>query len=1112
MKIIRLLLWKIFPGLVALLFTPSVWAGSPISLDGYWRFEIDPTDAGERAQWFNREFRNGIRLPGILQTQYNGDPISTKTEWVMSRYDRFWFLRDDYKTYTEIGKVKVPFLSQPFRHYLGAAWYQRDIQIPTALLGRRVVLKLERPHWTTTVWIDSQKIGSDKSLVAPHIYDLGSLTPGRHRLTIRVDNRPLPAYRPDAGAVSDALGANWNGIAGKIELTDTGRVWIDDVKVFPNLAQKSMLIRVRIGNQTGRSGSASLTAVWPDIGVVPADWDEKGGTAEVEVPLRPDVETWDEFHPKLLPLRLWLRGNGVDENYEVQIGLRDFRAEGKEFRLNGRPVIFRGTQHDGGFPLTGYPPTDVSSWSKFFETAKQWGLNHVRFHSWCPPEAAFAAADRLGFYLQLEVGAWNESSPAAEGSLYEETDRMINAYGNHPSFMLLSAGSDPKSAWKVALSKWVDRYRKEDPRRLYAGGTGHTEREVADLTESTDYLAEQHIGVNRLRRESGWFGGDYAPSLADVNLPVIAHEVGQWAAYPDYDLIKKFTGYLQPGNYEIFRDSLKEHGLQEKNKQFASASGRFQLACYKEEIEANLRTSGLSGFQLRDLHDGLGAGAAPVGLLDPFWEPKSYVGPEEFKQFCNTTVPLARLRQRVFTTNDTMTVDVEVAQYGAEPIENALAVWKIVGGEGAPRGEWPARTIPIGKNIPLGKIVADLSKLVAPAEYRLVVTVAPLSFFSSVDRRILPAPDHIRGVTYFENEWNFWVYPAANVAAPAPACPLTPGADVLVTRAWDEAEKRLAAGGRVLFVPSYSDLAWNSPPLDSVPIFGNRLMTPAWGRMLGLLVDRKLGETKSHALDLFPSADNFDWQWAQIIPNVRAFNLESFPADLEPVVWAIDDWNRNYKLGVIFEGALGDGRLLVCAFDVTNPNSSNPVTRQLRNSLIQYMKSDCFQPNITITTGQIQSLLFDTRVMRKLGAVAEIGGARADNVIDGDPETYVLVGDSQAQIREPVDIVITFPTAVAMSGVVLMPRQNSREHEGDIREFIIQTSDDGNDWRDVLRGELVSTFAPQQVEFSRPITARYLKLISLTGFGPDQITTLAELAVITTSKKPADKKTKPRGT
>ena len=233
-------------------------------------------------------------------------------------------------------------------------------------------------------------------------------------------------------------------------------------------------------------------------------------------------------------------------------------------------------------------------------------------------------------------------------------------------------------------------------------------------------------------------------------------------------------------------------------------------------------------------------------------------------------------------------------------------------------------------------------------------------------------------------------------------------------------------------------------------------------------------------------------------------NLDSLPVELDPVVWAIDDWNRNYKLGVIFEGVVGDGRLLVSAIDVANPTESNPVTRQLRNSLLNYARSDCFQPKVALLPELMRGLFFDTRIMKKLGAVAEVERASVNNLVDGDPYTYVRLGDQQAEIREPVDIVIKFRAPVAMAGLVLMPRQNHREHEGDIRAYAVQVSDDGSDWRDVARGELLSTYAPQQIEFSRPVTGRYLKFISLSGFGPDKTTALAELAVMYAGPKLAE--------
>jgi hypothetical protein len=1067
-------------------------------LDGYWNFELDPNDAGLRQEWFKREFRGRIKLPGILQSQEYGLPISTNTPWVLTLYDRFWYLREDYKAYTEPGKVKVPFLSQPPRHYLGAAWYQRDLRITPNMVGRRLVLTLERPHWGTTVWIDDRILGSQLSLVAPHVYDLGPVPPGNHRLTIRIDNRMLMAYRPDAHSVSDSLGASWNGIAGAIELTDTGRVWIDDAQVFPNLAQHTMLIKVRIGNTTGRSGSATLTAIWPDMGVVPVNWDENGGTAEIQVPIRLDAETWDEFHPKRSPLRLWLKGSDVDESKDLLVGLRDFHAEGNQFILNGRPIIFRGTHHGGDFPLTGYPPTDLKYWLDLFKTCKKWGLNHMRFHSWCPPEAAFEAADQVGFYLQPEPGMWNEISPGTpmERMLYEETDRMIRAYGNHPSFMLLSASNEPKGKWQDALSKWVGYYHALDPRRLYASGTGHTERELEHITEGTDYLAMQRINQMMLRRESGWFGGDFRESLTDINIPVISHEVGQWVAYPDYEIIKKFkSAYLQPRNYEIFRDSMEAHGLLKFDQQFARASGRFQLECYKEEIEANLRTPGLGGFQLLDLHDYLGQGTALVGLLDAFWESKGYVSAEDFTEFCNATVPLARLPRRAYTKADTFTADVELAHFGAEPMKDGKAVWLVSDPAHPVTGEWPTQEFPIGKNQVLGKISVPLFPL-ASGEHTLTVTVAPAKLFDPNSNTILPGEK--RGVTYFQNEWKFWVYPPEVPDRPQGngLCPLAQATDILVTSSWDEAEKRLAAGGKVLFSPRNVDLDWRNPPLDTVPIFWNRQMGPAWSRMLGIFVDIRLDEAKSHALDAFPTSNHFDWQWASLMNNVRAINLDELPRELEPVVWAIDDWNRNYRLGVIFECTIGDGKLLVSAIDVTKPNSSNPVARQFRYSLINYMASDCFLPRIPVMASQMRSLFFDNRIMKKLGAKAQIGGESAGQIIDGDPNTFIVAGDKNATIREPVEMFVTFPAPVTMSGLVLMPRQNHREHEGDIREYSVQVSENGDDWREVNRGELGSTFAPQTITFARTVTTRYLKLVSLSGFGTDKLTALADVAVM----------------
>jgi len=910
---------RLFTVVTLALLAAAANASEPIDLAGQWRFAMDRADAGVKEQWFTRELADRINLPGILQGQGYGDEISVDTPWVAALpRDMRWYLLPQYKAYTQPGHVKVPYLSQPPRHYLGVAWYQRDFEVPPSWRDKRVHLFLERPRWETTVWLDDRRIGSSNSLVAPHEFDLGVVASGQHRLSIRADNRMILPYRPDGHSVSDALGSTWNGIAGHIELSATSPVWIDDAQVFPNVVKKSAFVKVQIGNLTGQSGSAKLTA---GEASAPVTWTADGGKAQIEVPLGDSDKLWDEFHPNLQHLTVRLQGGAADDERKLTFGLREITAEGTKFMLNGHEVNFRGTHFGGDFPLTGYPATDVASWKRIIQICKDFGLNHMRFHSWCPPDAAFAAADELGFYLQPECGMWNQISPDTPMArmLEDETARMLKAYGNHPSFLLLSASNEPAARWQQVLPQWAARWHTQDPRRLIAAKTGWG---LAGDGPQYDIIAAA-------RGNRGWFGRDYAAAIANVHVPILAHEVGQWCAYPDFDVIKKFTGYLQPGNYEIFRDSATQHDVLKMNKSFASASGRFQLACYKEEIEANLRTPGLGGFQLLDLHDYLGQGGALIGLLDAFWESKGYVTADEFRRFCGPTVLLARLHSRVFRTSDKFDVNLEVANFGPEPLAGVTPVWQIFDELGVDLGAWnelPKRDIPIGKNIQLGTISVDLSQLKAPGQYQLAVAL----------REQL-------GQEKIKNDWNFWLYPAKIESAVPDG--------VTLTNKWSEAAERLAAGGKVLFVPPASILDDTCPPLNNVPVFWNRLMNPKLEAMLGLLC-----EVKHPALAGFPTEANCDWQWTELVRNIRAVNLDHAKAELAPIVQAIDDWSRNYKLGVIFECRVGEGKLLVSAIDIMNSPDARPAAQQLRRSLLDYMASDKFQPRAALSTEEAAAL------------------------------------------------------------------------------------------------------------------------------------------------------------
>lgn len=898
------------------------------SLAGRWSFALDREDAGVKDGWFKRALplADQINLPGILQMQGYGDDITAETPFVATLprgMVESWYKLPQYAAYTKPGRVKVPFLSQPLKHYLGVAWYQRKIEIPSAWRGKRVTLTLERTRWQTSLFLNDEPIGSCHSLVAPHEYDLGMLQPGRHRISIRIDNRMILPYRPDGHSVSDAEGGGtWNGIVGRIELTATSPVWIDDAQVYPNLAAKSARVVVRIGNATGQSGKGSLTV---GSHAIPVRWNERGGEYVVSVAL-PRAKPWSEFSPSLQRLTVTLQGDDASDQREITFGMREIHADGKHIRLNGELLHIRGTSQSGDFPLTGYPATDGKTWKEIIKTCQQWGLNTIRFHSWCPPEAAFTAADELGFYLQPDCGMWNSFD--AEGKMLaildDETARLLKAYGNHPSFVLLNATNEPAGHYNEQLPLWDHKWRETDLRHLYADGTGRPAIPAPGQPFPADYVV-QNRGITRTpvgRGPAGWFGRDYEAAVHIWPVPCVGHEIGQWCAYPDFDVISKFKGYMVPGNYEIWRDTAARHGLLEKNKKLAHASGRFQLACYKEEIEASLRTPSYSGYELLDLHDYLGQGGALVGVLDAFWENKGYVSPEEYRQFNGETVILARFKERVFSTRDTLQADVELAHFGVSALGTTTSSWKIVdvSGNEVVGSEWPARPIPRGTGIKLGAVSVKLAGLASPARYKLVC--------------------ELHGPRVVRNEWNFWLYPVEHNAATA--------SDIFAIRGWDAAEKALASGRKVLYVPKPESLGNAHPKMSTVPIFWNRLMNPKGAWMLGLLC-----EANHPALAGFPTEEHCDWQWIDIAGEAHALNMNSLPRALEPIVQPIDDWNRSWKFGLLFECKVGPGQLIICSIDLDSGRAGAP---SLKKSLLRYMASSAFAPEVDVKSEELRAV------------------------------------------------------------------------------------------------------------------------------------------------------------
>ncbi|MCB1125062.1 MAG: hypothetical protein KDM81_01100, partial [Verrucomicrobiae bacterium] len=450
------LLIGVASGLSSAQATPS--AG--IDLSGDWQFAMDRQNVGQAERWFARELPGRIELPGSMVERGLGDDVTVDTPWTGGVVDRSFFTDDRYAPYREPGNVKVPFWLTPRKYYVGAAWYRRAVEVPEDWAGQRVLLRLERPHWQTTLWWDDRLVGSQNSLSTPHVYDLTDLAkPGRHSLTVRVDHRMIVPVGENSHSVSDHTQGNWNGLVGRLELVATPKVWIEDIQVFPDVANRGARLRVQLGNRTGSevaadlhlgaSGRTSSERYQARAKVEAVRLTEPMSTVELDYALGPNAPLWDEFAPSVFELvaRLKTEAGSLHE-FRTTFGLRELGQEGRQFTINGRKTFLRGTLECCIFPLTGHPPADRAYWTKVIRACQAHGLNHIRFHSWCPPEAAFEVADELGFYYHVECASWaNQGTSVDDPKVREfidaEADRILREYGNHPSFFFLAYGNEP---------------------------------------------------------------------------------------------------------------------------------------------------------------------------------------------------------------------------------------------------------------------------------------------------------------------------------------------------------------------------------------------------------------------------------------------------------------------------------------------------------------------------------------------------------------------------------------------------------------------------------------------------------------------------------------------
>jgi len=906
-----------------------------IPLAGTWSFALDPKGTGENGKWFSRDLDDTVSLPGTSAQNRKG-PRAQPTENVME-------LSSEYP-------------------YEGVAWYQRTVQVPADWQGRTVELFLERTK-LTKVWLDEVCLGEQDALGVHQVYRLGELSPGPHRLTVRVDSKTLPPAISGHMA-NTSTQTKWNGIIGDLHLAARESVWIQSVRVIPDVAHRSATVIFTLSNLTAQPqpGKVVLSAkpfnvpearTCSPVGLTNAFTASPGGTTvSMVLPLGAQALLWDEFHPALYRLDVTLQsaavaGNSFQQTCREEFGLREFKTREGQFTINGRATMLRGKHDALVFPLLGHPPMDVDSWVRVFTVAKTYGINHYRFHTCTPPEAAFAAADRVGIYLQPELYNGNYLNENSLTYTRAEALRILSAYANHPSFVMLSLGNE-MSPGREIRARLIAELRQADPTRLYAQGSNNefshpklaagddywtTARTVGDSADHAVRGSFAHADlplghIQRLRPATTY---DYCEAIKGVPVPVIGHEVGQFEVFPDFRELPQYTGVQKPWNLETFRRRLLVAGMLDQAGDFMAASGALAVQCYREDIEAALRTPGFGGFQLLDLQDYPGQGSALVGVLNAFMESKGLITPEAWRQFCGPVVPLARMASYTWTNGQTFSAKIEVAQYGPEDLKTLPLTWKLVNthNETVAQGKLPAQDYGSGL-ISAGTVTIPLAALPSPARYQLQLRL---------------------GKTLYQNNYPLWLYPDR--------VDITPPPSVTIRQVWDRDTQALLREGRtVLLLPLpetvpgvegfFASDFWCYPMFRSICERTKKQVAPG---TLGLWID-----AGHPALSGFPTESHSDWQWWDLVMGSRALILDATPASYRPIIQGIDNFERNHKLGYLFEAKVAQGRLIVCSLDLLS-KSDSPVARQMLHSLQDYAAANN-SPRTELTLEMV-SAIFD---------------------------------------------------------------------------------------------------------------------------------------------------------
>lgn len=921
-----------------------------MDLSGVWSFHMD-TELKERPV----DYKDDIVLPGTTSEAKKGF-VNTARETS--------FLTDSYA-------------------FAGYAWFERKISISKDMALLPAFLVLERTR-KTTLYLDSVEIGSYISLSTPHTYDLsGKLTADEHTITILVDNTDYPTK--GGHLTSPDTQTNWNGITGEIKLVFYPEIYLSDLRVDTDISVPSVTLN---GKLNGIENALVTVSVLLDITEDETDTEhlpEKTFTVQEEFsityPLPEGTLLWSEYTPVLHQLLI----STGDDRHAISFGLREFKAQGDKFSINGVKTFLRG-KHDGLiFPLTGAAPTSVEEWIRVMNISKSYGINHYRFHTCCPPESAFTAADLLGIYMEPELPFWGTlAAPGEEGYFEDEQnflilegERIMKQFGNHPSFTMFSLGNELWGS-KERMAEIIRHYKQMDTRHLYTQGSNNFQWTPVILPEDDFFcgvrfskdrqirasyaMCDAPLGHVQTAEPSTMIHYDDAiippdsaylsdtgqcPDKSDCyveiqyetgvkqvkaeniqeylipQIPVISHEIGQYETFVNFKEIDKYTGSLKARNFEVFKERMEAKGLLPLAESYFINSGKLAMDCYREELESVFRSRRMAGFQILDIQDFSGQGTALVGVLDAFMDSKGLISPEEWRNFCSDAVLLARFPKYQYCSGESFRSHIELVYYRPEGLTGSKL------------------------NISLGDKTLVVSLPDFNGNYVDICDIA-------LD---LPAVSHMTELhfdlsienTDIGNSYSIWVYPKDGSTYLSASC---------ISTSFSDAMERLSSGESVLYLPKEAEIKsslpgfycsdfWCYPMFRSISEWMKKEIPVG---TMGLVI-----HNRHKSLKHFSSKTYSTKPWWNLIQNSRAIILDELPKSYFPIVQTIDNFERNHKLGTLFECKTAKGKLLVCTIDFSKI-MEKPEAKQLLSSLTGYVSSEDFSPKDTLTMEELEKV------------------------------------------------------------------------------------------------------------------------------------------------------------